>query len=282
MARYTRPITTRIAQRPSQPPSSVQGVATSFDPAATSLFSRFTTPPTPARRLAINNLVVALKAAGVWQKCDAFYVLAAADSQAAARNWIADQYNITLGGTPTFAADRGYTGDGAAAYLDTNFNPATAVSPKYTQNSAHLSARCRTSRAGADFSLMGSRNSTTNYINIITRASSGNFVGRVNSGPNALSVANADSAGHYVANRSASNVSQGYKDGAQIITNSAVSVSIPDTNILLLARGVQGSTPDTFCSDETASASIGQSLTGPEVAALHAAELAYMQAVGAA
>jgi hypothetical protein len=38
----------------------------------------------------IDALVGALKASAVWAKLDVLWVLAAADSQAARRNWIAD------------------------------------------------------------------------------------------------------------------------------------------------------------------------------------------------
>ena len=118
-------------------------------------FSPFTTPPDPTRKALINTLVKSLKAAGVWTKLDALYLFAAADAQAARRNWIQDLYNATAVSSPTFAADRGYTGDGAAAYLDTGFNPSTASSPKLTQNSAHASAWDRTSRAADGTNILG-------------------------------------------------------------------------------------------------------------------------------
>ncbi|WMT89097.1 hypothetical protein [Pelagibacterium sp. H642] len=89
------------------------------------LLSRFSVQPSMARMAAINRLIGALKAGGVWQRLDALYVLAAHDAQAAQRNWVADSYNIVPGGAPVFTADRGYQGDGNG-YLDTGLNPATS------------------------------------------------------------------------------------------------------------------------------------------------------------
>lgn len=78
-----------------------------YSPEALALSARFTTPPDTARKTLINNLIVALKAAGVWAKLGAPYLRAAADSQAARQNWLANQFNSTPVASPTFASDRG-------------------------------------------------------------------------------------------------------------------------------------------------------------------------------
>lgn len=81
----------------------------------------FTAPPTNARKALIDNLVGSLKASGAWAIADLLNVLAAADSQAARTNWKnPGTFTLTAVGSPTFTADRGYTGDGSGAYLDTN------------------------------------------------------------------------------------------------------------------------------------------------------------------
>ena len=247
----------------------------------TALLARFATQPPAARRTLINTLIAALKSGGVWTKLDALYVMAAHDAQAAQRNWVADRYNLTPVASPTFTVDRGYAGDGAAAYLNTGFNPATAVSPKYTQNSGFIAVWNRTERAGADVSQMGSRATTVSYVNIIGRAANGNFVGRLNSGTNALSVAMALNAGHFIANRSASNALQGYKNGVSVTTSSVASTAVPDVAMALLARSLVGGSPDTFTSDQLLSASIGSSLSSGEALALYNALDAYRSGVGA-
>jgi hypothetical protein len=253
-----------------------------YDADALALFARFTTSPTDIRKVQINTLILALKAAGVWSKRDAIYLTAAADSQAARRNWIADQYNLSTVNSPTFTADRGYAGDGASSYLDTNFNATTAVSPKFTQNSANIAAWDRTSRAAANTSLMGARQSTTNYIDLGPRVVGDLFVGRMQTNVTGFTNANTQSAGHFSVNRSASNAIEGYRGGSQVVTATPASVAPPNANIVLLARSLTSSSPDAYTSDQIAFAAFGGSLTLTEIAAEFAAVQTYLQAVGAA
>lgn len=105
--------------------SSMASGGSSYDPAAVALFARMTTPPSDARKTLINDLIVALKAAGVWAQLLALYVTAAADAQAAGLNWISATYNLVPLSSPTFTVDRGYTG-GGAAYLSTGISPSVA------------------------------------------------------------------------------------------------------------------------------------------------------------
>lgn len=141
---------------------------------AADLVARFTTPPDNARKALIDTMVGVLKAAGVWSKLDALYIMAAHDSRAARRNWIADAYNLTPTSSPTFTADQGYAGDGSTSYLSTGFNPATAVSPKFVQNSAHLAAWSRTQLQGEN-AVLGNSNSL-----LTPRSGSDAFAARVN------------------------------------------------------------------------------------------------------
>lgn len=115
-------------------------IGPSYSPQAKALFARFTNQPTQARGALIDNLIISLVSAGVWAKYDAFYILAAADSQAAQLNWVTNTYNLTSVNAPTFAVDKGFTPNGTSSYLDTGFNPVTATSPKFTQNDAYMAA----------------------------------------------------------------------------------------------------------------------------------------------
>ena len=251
-----------------------------MDPAAKALFARMSVQPNDARKAVINNLIKSFKSSGFWAKSDCIYIVAAHDAQAARLNWKADQFNLTAVNAPTFTVDRGYAGNGTTSYLDTGFNGSTAGG-LFTQNSAHVGAWNRTSRAGADLCLLGIRASTTNYTNLFPRSSGNAFIGRVNGPTNHLSVAETESKGHFLANRSGATAAEGYKNGASVVSNSAASVAIPNGNILLLARGVVSGSPDTFSTDQIAQASIGASLSGAEVTAMYNALLTYMSAVGA-
>jgi hypothetical protein len=107
--------------------------------ATDAIAASFVTPPTAARKSLIQTCVGALMRAGVWNKLDVLHMFAAADSQAAKINWVKPgTYNATEVSAPTFVADAGFTG-GGAAYLDTNFEINGSPAPKYTLNSALFS-----------------------------------------------------------------------------------------------------------------------------------------------
>ena len=88
------------------------------------------------------DLINGLVADGVWTKFDLLHVYATQDTTTAQLNLVQASYPATLHGSPTFTVDRGYTGTDASTtkYIGTGFNPATAVSPQFVRNSAHLSA----------------------------------------------------------------------------------------------------------------------------------------------
>ena len=94
------------------------------------------------------------------------------------------------------------------------------------------------------------------------------------------SITNSNASGHYVANRSASNATQGYRNGASILTNSNASTSTNAANFFDLAED-NGSTPGTFGGPwQIASSSIGSSLSSGDVTAFYNRLRTYMTAVG--
>lgn len=144
-----------------------------YEPEALALFARMAIQPGAARKGQINALIAGLKQAGVWSRLDAFYMLAAHDAQAARLNWVADAYNLTAVNNPAFEVDRGYTGNGFNAYLDTGFNPVTAGG-KFALNDAHMGVWCLTD-AAEDRNDMGNLNAR-----IFSRTAAGAISGRMN------------------------------------------------------------------------------------------------------
>ncbi len=245
-----------------------------YCPEALALFARFTTPPTAQRKGQINALIVALKTAGVWAKLDALHVLAAADAQAARQNWIQDLYNATAVSSPTFTADRGYASDGASSYVDTNFNPATAGSPKFVQNSAYAALWSRTSAPSASPGLWfdGSDGVTIN-----PRTAGNLMTWRINQGSaDTTPAVVTDGAGLYSANRSGAATTRASRNGAQLATSTTASTAV-NSNSLCYGR----ISAATFVAFNFAAGVIGGSLTPTEDLALYNALLTYMQAVGA-
>src|SRR5690348_14967319 len=105
---------------------------------AMALFAAFTTRPTSQRKQLYDKIIRQLKVSGIWGALDCFYIFAAADSQAALINIKnPGTFNATAQNGPTFAADRGYTGNGSNSYVDSNFNASTAGG-NYVRDSAHM------------------------------------------------------------------------------------------------------------------------------------------------
>lgn len=257
----------------------VGGGAAALDTDAVALFARMTNAPSTARKASISNLIVALKAAGVWTKLDAFYIFAAADQQAAFLNWLSTSYTVSYSGSaPTFTADRGVQTASASSAnrLTTGFTPSTAPSPKFTLNSSHLGLWMQVGQTldnGTQFT-----DDDTNML----QPNAGNFLSanrsyvRINSpGDNAILMANSNynQAGHFVGNRSSSTAFQGYYNGTSFgsITLAAATIG---TGPLRISSAVSNAAP-------VAAASIGASLSSGEALAMYNAIRSYITDVGA-
>lgn len=230
------------------------------------LAARFTTPPTGDRKNRINALIRSLKGAGVWQKLDAFYMLAAAEEQAAQMNWIADQYNLSVVGSLTHTADRGYQGNDSG-YLATSATRSALTN--FAQNSACLGG-WTLSETNDDF-IIGTI--TAGTARLLTRFN-GNAGARLNSA-SGTTVAIATSAGLTVASRTAADLVTIYRDGASIFSNSAASASLTADVFSIYKDGTN------LYSGLGACVFFGSGLTDQDVAATYQALRTYLVAVGA-
>lgn len=236
---------------------------------AADVAARFTTPPTNARKALIDNMVGALKTGGVWPKGDGLYLVAGADSQAARRNWIADQYNLTAVSAPTFTADQGYAGNGSTSYLTSGFNPVTAGG-KFALNSASLFVWVRNVADAATLHFAG--NNTAK-------------VGRNTAGTSVRTQAN-DGTGQLPAatltgllgfSRGLSTSYSVYRNGAlvaaPVVTTTAMTSASFD-----FCRSSEGS----YSASQIAAGFFGENLTADEALALYNAINTYLAAIGAA
>lgn len=240
-----------------------------FTAQALALFGRMTTPPSFTRQRQIDVLIRALLSAGVWDLLDVLYVLAGADSQASLLNWKGATYSAANGGA-TFTADRGFTGDGASAYLTTGYTIGDAQST----NADHcFGVWARTSGTGWT---MGAADPVPNYLAGFQGSTA--FDSSIS-----ITAALGGGTGLLSATRDSTADFDGYLNGAFAAT-SAAGVFSPGPGPLaaftLLARNV-GGTIDSFYGGQISAAHMGASLTAGQLAALYAALAAYMTAVGA-
>ena len=123
------------------------------------------TLPSSGQQTLQNQLVVDLKAAGVWSKLDTFAVFATdGNSDFALIDWInLSQY--TAVNSPGFTTNIGFAGNGTSAYIDTNFNPSTQ-GVNYTLDDAGriMFADLDTDAAYPESAGGGSANLTRNVI----------------------------------------------------------------------------------------------------------------------
>jgi hypothetical protein len=231
----------------------------------------------PRRRI-VDLTIRRLKAQGIWDKLDCLYMFAALNSASALINWKnPGTFNAAVVSSPTFTADRGYTGVAGGNYLTSNFTPSSAGGV-FVQDSAHVSVRSLSvgvSAGDGQFLVGGTGSGVQTNFNPRRSSGGGGVVAVVNGGSAAV-VANSDTDGLFCLNRSGAAAVQFYRNASSLTTGTGASTGNTDSAIRFLNHG--GVNQSTY---QIASASIGSSLTAQEVAAYMAIELAYMKAVGA-
>lgn len=232
---------------------------------------------------AVTDLICGLVTDGVWSKLDALYIFATQDSTTAGLSLVSATYNAdVLTNPPVFTADRGFAGTDNNAtnrIVDTKFNPTTAVSPQFTQNSAHISV-WGVSNLGTNgnqaMGIVGGGNESSIYTRFTDNKAY--FRLGVNSG---AGVTVADDVGHYIANRTTSSALQGYKNGASILTDNANSSVAPASlNIYGVASNCGGGGCPFGTSQQEGELSIGSSLSSTDATNFYNRLRTYMTAVG--
>lgn len=212
----------------------------------------------------INGLVTD----GVFAKLDALYIFATDTSTNALLSLVSATYNATVTGTPTFTADTGYT-TSLGNLIDTGFNPTTAPTPKFVQNSATAFGWSNTS-GQINGSIIGQ--TTTGVLYLYTRHTTDVIFYGLNDGAFS-SVANTDGSGFYAGNRTASNATQAYKNGSSVATASPASTTPGNANIVF-GRGNGAA-----WAGQVMAGGFGQSLSGTEQGNLYARVHTYLQTI---
>ena len=167
-----------------------------------------------ARAALVDDLIVALKADGVWTKLDRLWLFAAENQPSALTDLVALDL-ATAVNSPSFTADQGYTGNGSTSYVNTTYNPTTdAVS--YALNSASVSFWGRTNRASNSTEQIGAVSGSGAFIDVFEGNTLWFFINTnsFSSVPNTLG-----SDGFFTLNRSGSagaNV-QVYRNGSSVL-----------------------------------------------------------------
>jgi|SRR5215472_7775160 len=233
------------------------------------------------RETIVDNLIVGLKADGVFSKFDRLWLLAGENQPSGLTDIIADSL-ATAVNSPTFTTDRGFASNGSTSYINSGYNPSTN-GVNWTLNSAHGSSwSVSTPTNGALMSfgaLVGGSAPFADFICNFTFGGNTGLFFRLNQDAPPTASYTASGAGHYLGNRSGSSASQGYQNGSSLGSDSNVSTTVPNLTAYILARNNAG-TADDFCTDQLAAISFGGSLSSTDVTNFYNRLRTYMTAVG--
>lgn len=233
---------------------------------ATALIARMTVAPSVIHAYAIHRLVFELKQAGIWYRLDGFYAICAENSQAAYLNWIQDAYNMTASGG-TLVPSFGYT-FGNPAFLNTTFNPTTAVSPKFTQNDCTMFCFSMDALNGGN--MAGAYNGT-NGCQLSYDSTNKFFRYRINQTTAVDLATDATPQALFAANRTGATASEGFVNGVSVGTSSVASTTMVSQGFTVgrISASLYGSGTASFFG-------FGASLTAAQHAALSRAIYRYM------
>lgn len=233
----------------------------------TALIARMSTFPGQARKSYINDLIVALKTAGVWSKLDVLYVYAAHTEQAALLNWIEDALNGTNTNSMVFTTDEGFKGGATNAYINTGINlgsPPTGL--QFSYQDSHIGMYY--------FSLAtsGTRDLRTDNNSIWFRSDISLPYGVMNAGTT-FTQATKTAGSHHVAYVHNTSFRYVYREGSSANTQSAAGGGVSGN---LTAGGrVDGTTNAEFSIFH-----MGAALTATEISDMYTAFNTYLTNIG--
>lgn len=230
---------------------------------------------------AINDLVVALKASGVWTKCQAIYPFAG--GTAAKHKWnlkdprdLDAAFRIAWNGTLTHNAN-GVASNGSTGYGDTRLNSRSGL----TQYNAHLSCYVQSNSGAADVYEIGTADGSGGYFALRARYTSDQKGSWMYTNPTTNAVAGSitDARGFMIGSRRANNDHELYQDGTGVTTNTATESSQAPSETITIGGVNFGFAVLAHSPRTIAFASVGSGLTDTEVADYYTAVQAFQTAL---
>ena len=245
------------------------------DPDATAYLNAQSTSPSANERSLVNTLVKGIKADGDWATLDWLVLHAAESAQAGRLNVRVPSKSMSAVNAPTFTANRGFTGDATAAYLDAG-EPFGAAGTAYSLNDAGFGIWINLTgpNAGARSSIGNIANSLR--IGISPRSTAGNETFQINDGTaDVLMTGTASHNGHRTASRTGLAVKRGFYNGSRVADLTTASTAINTTNISVLRSGTG------YTDNRVAVSYWGAGLSDAAVGRIHARLNTYLNAKGA-
>ena len=225
----------------------------------------------PTQQSAINQLVVDLKGYNIWTKFSALYPMVGGTNSKHSWNLKnTAQFQISWQGGVTSSAN-GVQFNGMNSYGITGYNLSTNAS----LNSHHISVYSRTTGTSAFQCELGVTGGVFDGGSGLFLRASGTTYYRVNSQASYITYSDADSRAFYLANRTASNVVNGWRNSTKVATGTTISYTpLANLNYHLGVFNENGGN-NYWSSKQLAFASIGDGLSDAEAANFYTAVQAF-------
>lgn len=227
-------------------------VTSAFDADAQAFFNRVTTAGgtlSATEQNAVNTLVVALKADGIWDKMKAIYPMVGASAAACAQNLKSSSFTGAFTSGWTFSS-LGVKGNGANANFNTNLNTNTSLNI----NSAHISYYSNDNFA-IENPLM-----SNNSLNCFIQNAGGTILYGSLATSSFISFNNTIEKAFFLMNRPSSSSQKLIRNNSILVSGTQSSSSYANDNIYLNRY------QSTYCDARCALASIGDGLTDTDAA----------------
>lgn len=231
---------------------------------------------TATQKGACNQLIVDLKGYGLWTKIKALYGFLGGTAGAHKWNWKNPQdtnaaFRLVFSGGWTHSST-GALPNGTNAYANTYISPNTSLS----LNSTHISYYSRTnvnttqieigSQSPNAWLIIEARTSNLSYFLVNTNQITG--------------ASDTNSAAFYLANRTGSFVTNGFRNNSKIFNSTVASNALTMNNLYIGALNNLNNVAQYYSTKECAFSSIGDGLTDTEAANFYTAVQAYNTTLG--
>lgn len=244
------------------------------------VYSAMTTKPTGDTATWQDDMVYSLDSAGYFDRMDVLYIFATTDNgnSEALINWIhPGTYNATNVSSTSWTALEGFTGDGAADYLNTNYNPSTGTN-NFVLNSGTLGIYIRTNVTTAGMTDIGARNGGTDGRSFLQATNGTNANININQG-SSFDSGNTNSNGFYIMTRTGATTLILYENGSAIATGATPSDELTNRDIYIGATNDAG-TANSFSTRQYAIAFAMNGCSSGDVSGLNTIFERYMDRLG--
>lgn len=254
------------------------GFMSGYDPDAQAFFNRVSTAGgtlSNTEKTATNQLVLDMKAYGIWTSMKAVYPMVGASAAACAQNLKSSSFTGSFTSGWTFAST-GVTPNGTSAYMDTFINPSTTL----TNNNYHFAHYSRTQKTtGTEIdigSFVGGASTTGLALDQYYQGAGKAFVAGDYTTSLITSISATNTRGFQVNTRTSQTSAKIFFNNTQI--GSTLTLSNPNslpTPTIYIAANHFGASAQEYSSKQCAFASIGDGLTDTQASNFYTAVQAF-------